>query len=136
MLRYLFFLFFIGFTVIVQAQILDDSTKLVYGPNTTKYITEDNILYNDLKFTVIDTSAINSHRWSKPEKTEYKMQDLGVSGTAIRNIYYKLPDIIGARSGYSAYVPYYKSIKDFRYYDTNPPIPELGQLLGGKTGPL
>lgn len=132
MLKVFISLFFIGLSALVQSQILDDSTKLVYGPNTTKYIVEDNVLYNDLTFTIIDTSAINSHRWSKPETTEYRMQDLGVSGTAIRNIYYELPSIIGARSGYSVYVPYYKSIHDFRYYDTKSPYSRIGAAIGGR----
>jgi len=131
-LRVYISLIFIGFATLVQSQILDDSTKLVYGPNTTSYIKEDNILYNDLTFTVIDTSSINSHRWSKVEKTEYRMQDLGISGTAIRNIYYGLPSIIGVRSGYSAYVPYYKPIQDFRYYDTKSPYSRIGAALGGR----
>lgn len=132
MLRIIFFVVVLISTVGSYAQILDDSTKVVYGPNTTRYIKEDNILYNDLTFTVIDTSSINTHRWSMPEKTEYRMQDLGVSGTALRNIYYKLPYLIGARSGYSAYVPYYKSIHDFRYYDTKSPYSRIGAAIGGK----
>lgn len=131
-MRIIFFVVVLISTVGSYAQILDDSTKVVYGPNTTRYIKEDNILYNDLTFTVIDTSSINTHRWSMPEKTEYRMQDLGVSGTALRNIYYKLPYLIGARSGYSAYVPYYKSIHDFRYYDTKSPYSRIGAAIGGK----
>lgn len=132
MLRIIFFVVVLFSTVGSYAQILDDSTKVVYGPNTTRYIKEDNILYNDLTFTVIDTSSINTHRWSMPEKTEYRMQDLGVSGTALRNIYYKLPYLMGARSGYSAYVPYYKSIHDFKYYDTKSPYSRIGAAIGGK----
>ncbi len=132
MLRAFVILFFIGLSSIVQSQILDDSTKLVYGPNTTSFIKEDNILYNDLSFTVIDTSSINSHRWSKVEKSEYYMQDLGVSGTAMRNIFYGLPYLIGARSGYSSYVPYYKSIHDFKYYDTKSPYSRIAAAIGGR----
>lgn len=130
-MRFLFFLFFLGAFSGLEAQILDDSTKVVYGPNSTQYIKEDNILYNDLTFTVIDTSSINAHRWSKVEKAEYRIQDLGVSGTAIRNIYYNIPYLIGARSGYSVYVPYYKSIHDFKYYDTKSPYSKIGAAIGG-----
>lgn len=115
-----------------HSQILDDSTKVIYGPNSTRYIEEDNVIYNDIEFTVIDTSSINNHRWSKPEKTAYKMQDLGVSGTALRTIYYELPYLIGARSGYAAYVPYYKSIHDFRYYDTKSPYSRINASIGGR----
>jgi len=130
-----FLISLISFTVIsvaVKAQILDDSTKVVYGPNTTQYVEEENIIYNDLTYTVIDTSSINSHRWSKTEKSEYMMQDLGVSGTAMRNMFFELPFIIGARSGYAAYVPYFKSISDFKYYDTKSPYSRIGAAIGGR----
>jgi len=131
--KFLFFIIpFLVFGIAVKAQVLDDSTKVVYGPNTTKYVEEDNILYNDLTYTVIDTSSINSHRWSKTEKSEYMMQDLGVSGTAMRNIYFELPYIIGARPGYSAYVPYFKSIREFKYYDTKSPYSRIGAAVGGR----
>lgn len=132
MLRFLFLFVFIGITSTVQSQILDDSTKLIYGPSSTKYLKEDNILYNDISYTIIDTSAINVHRWSKVEKAGYKVQDLGVSGTALRNIYYGIPSLIGARSGYSAYIPYYKSIHDFKYYDTKSPYSRIGAAIGGR----
>ncbi len=115
-----------------SAQILDDSTKLVYGPHSTRYIEEDNVIYNDITFTVIDTSSINTHRWSKPEKSQYHTQDLGVSGTALRNIYYTMPYLIGVRSGYSVYVPYYKSIHDFKYYDTKSPYSRIRAAIGGR----
>lgn len=132
MLRFFIFLFFVVGASNLQAQILDDSTRVVYGPNSTSYLKEENILYNDLKFTVIDTSANNSHRWSMVEKSEYKLQDLGVSGTAIRNIYYKLPQLIGARSGYAAYVPYYRPISDFKYYDTKSPYSKIMAAIGSR----
>ena len=114
------------------AQLLDDSTKVVYGPSTTRYLKEGDILYNNVTFTNLDTSVVNSHRWSKIEKEEYKMQDLGVSGTAIRSMYPKLPRIIGARPGFSAYTLYYKPVRDFRYYDTKSPYSKIKAAIGGR----
>lgn len=113
-------------------QILDDSTHLVYGPGTTRYLKEENILYNDITFTSLDTSAINEHRWSLVEQSEYKKQDLGVSGTASRDIYLHLPNVIGARSGFTAYRPYFRSIDEFRYYDTKSPYSRIGAAIGGR----
>lgn len=116
----------------VNAQILDDSTKLVYGPATTHYLKEENILYNNLTFTDLDTSVVNSHRWSRVEKEEYKMQDLGVSGTAIRSIYPQLPVIIGARPGFSVYSPYYRPVSSFKYFDTKSPYSKIDVAIGGR----
>ena len=133
MLRFLVFLVtFLTLSVAAWAQILDDSTHVVYGPSTTRYLREENILYNDLTFTSLDTSAINSHRWSLVEKSEYKKQDLGVSGTAVRDMYIHLPDVIGARSGFVSYMPYFKPVDEFKYYDTKSPYSRIGASIGGR----
>ena len=132
MVRFLAFGIFFLLSAPLAAQILDDSTQLVYGPSTTRYLKEENILYNDLTFINLDTSVVNSHRWSVPEKEEYKLQDLGVSGTAIRSIYPVLPVIIGARSGFSAYAPYFRPVSDFRYYDTKSPYSKIKAAIGGR----
>ena len=82
----------LGFNV-SYAQILDDTTKLVYGPTTTQYTYEHNIKYNDRHFNVIDTSIIDIHRYSHTEESEYKFQDLGTIGTAVRSVIYEPPKL-------------------------------------------
>jgi Putative porin len=116
----------------LQAQILDDSTKLVYGPSTTTYVYEENIKYNDLWFVEVDTSIINIHRYTTTELSGYKLQDLGVIGTATRSIYYKPPSIIGARAGFYAYEPFFKPPQEFKYYDTKSPYSRIGAAVGGR----
>ena len=118
-------------TTTSYAQILDDTTKLVYGPTTTQYTYEENIKYNDRNFTVIDTSIIDIHRYSHTEESEYKTQDLGVIGTATRGVYYEPPDIIGVRSGFEVYENYFKPVSDFKYYDTKSPYSRIGAAIGG-----
>ncbi|MEN8247902.1 MAG: putative porin [Bacteroidota bacterium] len=113
------------------AQILDDSTKMVYGPHTTQYLYEENIKLNDLYFTSVDTSLINIHRYTTTELSEYQLQDLGAIGTATRSIYYTPPSIIGARSGFYVYEPFFKPPEDFRYYDTKSPYSRIGAAIGG-----
>jgi putative beta-barrel porin len=125
----LYFLLFLAHGI--NAQILDDSTKLVYGPTTTQYIYEDNIKYNDLYFNTVDTSIFNIHRYTTTELSQYQLQDLGVIGTATRSIYTPLPTIIGARSGFSAYEPFFLKPEDFKYYDTKSPYSRIGAAIGG-----
>jgi hypothetical protein len=115
----------------INAQILDDSTKLVYGPTTTRYIYEDHIKYNDLYFTQVDSSIFNIHRYTTTELSSYYLQDLGVIGTATRSIYNPIPSVIGARSGYYVYEPFFKSPEDFKYYDTKSPYSRIGAAIGG-----
>ena len=115
----------------VGAQILDDSTKLIYGPTTTQYIYEHNIKYNDLYFNYVDTAVFNLHRFTPTEVSQYLLQDLGVIGTATRSIYYNPPELIGARSGFTAYEPYFKPPEDFKYYDTKSPYSRIGAAIGG-----
>jgi len=116
----------------LAAQILDDSTKLVYGPNTTQYIFEDNIKYNDLFFVPVDTSMFNIHRFTTTELSGYLLQDLGTLGTATRNLYPTPPSIIGVRSGFYVYEPFFKPPEDFKYYDTKSPYSRIGAAVGGR----
>ncbi len=124
-----YFLFFLVHGV--NGQILDDSTRLVYGPNTTRYIYEDNIKFNDLFFTYVDTSIFNIHRYTTTELSTYLLQDLGVIGTANRNIYNATPRIIGARSGFYAYESFFRPPEDFKYFDTKSPFSRIGAAIGG-----
>ena len=113
------------------AQILDDTTKLVYGPTTTQYLYEYNIKYNDRYFVPVDTSVFNLHRFTTTEVSNYLIQDLGVVGTANRNLYYTPPTIIGARSGFTAYETFFVPPEEFRYYDTKSPYSRIGAAIGG-----
>jgi len=121
-------LLFLGHGLV--AQILDDSTKLIYGPSTTRYLYEDNLKYNDYWFTNVDTSIINIHRFTTTELSGFLLQDLGTIGTATRAIYYAPPSIIGARAGFTAYEPFFKPPEDFRYYDTKSPYSRIGAAIG------
>ena len=126
----LYFLLFLAHTV--NAQILDDSTKLVYGPTTTRFIYEHHLKYNDLNFASVDTSIFNIHRYTITEQSGYLLQDLGVNGTAIRNIYNPTPVLIGARSGFYVYEPFFTPPEELRYYDTKSPYSRIGAALGGR----
>src|SRR5690606_3896566 len=55
----------------------------------------------------------------------------GNIGTAIRPVFYKVPDVIGVTSGFSAYDLYWDE-EQIRYYDTKSPYSNIRAILGGK----
>ncbi len=61
-LIYLFSPILLLFAYQASAQILDDSTKNVYGPETTLFFQESQIKYNQGSPSTIDTSLFNLQR--------------------------------------------------------------------------
>ena len=115
------------------SSIVDDSTKQVYGPTTSRYLYERDIRKGQLNFSFIDTTIIDYHKQFDPiDKGEYKYQDLGNIGTAIRPLFYSVPDQIGAWSGYDVYDYYMRSYEDIQYYDTKSPFSFFSIFWGDK----
>ncbi len=115
----------------LSAQIVDDSTKQVYGPKTTKFITELEILNNDGDYQTLDTSIYLFERQSVVDKSARTLQNLGVIGTAQFPIFHTPAELIGRSSGFSAYSRFAFRPEDIRFYDTKSPFLELFGLLGG-----
>src|SRR5688572_490776 len=46
------------------SRIIDDTTKQVYGPNTSRYFYEQEVFYNREMLHPIDTLIKNFHRWN------------------------------------------------------------------------
>ncbi len=113
------------------SQVVDDSTKLVYGPNTTKYYLEEEIKYNQVKPHDIDTGLFDMENYSLFDFSHRKYQDLGVNGTAMFPIWYETPDVVGVRSGYNAYDPFFKDPLQFKYFDTKSPYMDINVNFGG-----
>jgi hypothetical protein len=123
--------FGLAINLTTSAQILDDSTKQVFGPETTEYTKEKHVKYDDPKTYSIDTVITNMHRYSFISQRDYRMQDLGNTGTAIRPLYYQVPETIGRTSGFSSFDIYTIQPEDIRYYDTKSPYTRLGVTFGG-----
>lgn len=70
---------------------LDDSTKQIYGPNSTHYFLESDILNAKLVNRNIDTSLHLFQRYLFQEKSAYLTANLGNDGTAVRDIFVKSP---------------------------------------------
>lgn len=113
------------------AQILDDSTELVYGPYTTFYTTFDRIKNNDFRLTKIDTLIKGIHNFDFVSQSDYKYQDLGVIGTATKPVFYQPPENIGVRTGFYVYEPYYIEKEDIKFYDTKSPYTLIEANFGG-----
>ncbi|MFK7953687.1 MAG: putative porin [Ekhidna sp.] len=115
----------------LSAQIVDDSTKQVYGPSTTKFTFEENILNNVEQYFLVDTSLYDFENKPFFNQEWSRFQNLGSIGTALFPIYYPVQDQIGRTSGLNAYAPYAAKPSTIKYYDTKSPFLNLFGFLGG-----
>lgn len=122
--RFLLIVGFLGLfqSVWSQSTILDDTTKQVYGAKTTRFFLERDVLFNRDTLYVIDTSLNNTHRYDMVQRLDNLYQDLGLMGTAIRSIYYQMPQQIGTTLGMDAYQPYVYSPDQVKYFNTRSPF--------------
>jgi len=119
------------FTRTTVAQIIDDSTRLVYGPTTSKYIYEQDLKHSDTLYHTIDTAIYDEENWEFKKHWQRNYYDLGNNGTALNPVFYTLPNQIGRTTGYEAYSPYVKQAEAFKYYDTKSPYINLNVGFGG-----
>lgn len=114
------------------SSILDDTTKQIYGPTTTRFYHEASVKFNRPEFFTIDTTVYNMHRYTKLTQSEFMYQDLGNIGTAINQIFPQVPDQIGATSGFTVYDPYYDDTDAIKYFDTKSPYSKFRIIWGGQ----
>ena len=69
------------------SQVIDDSTKQVYGPKTSRYYFEKDVFLNRQTFYFIDTVIRDFHNFSYVQRNQNVYQDLGNIGTSIRPIF-------------------------------------------------
>lgn len=118
-------------TLRVGSQIVDDSTKSIYGPNTTRWISQADFFRNSYRYQPLDTSIFNYHRWNYVSRFNYFLTDLGHNGTAMRPIFTgTIPQTIGVSTGYTAY-DYYFNTEEPRFYDTQSPYTRMQLIWGG-----
>lgn len=141
-LRSLFCLGFVLFVFSASAQddevrgprrgsrVVDDTTKQIYGPNTSKFFYEEDVFFNRDIQEPIDTLIKNFHRYNYVQRFGYRYQDLGNIGTAIRPLYYETPDVIGKQSGMHVY-DLYTETEAIKYYNTRSPYSNMKVVLGG-----
>ena len=113
------------------SQILDDSTKLVYGPTTINYSLESSLYYLTNQVYFPDTAVTYFYRNLPVEQSGYQWQELDNTGTALAPVFYHIPSTIGARNGYNAYAYWFTSPEKVRYYNTRSPYTRLHYSQGG-----
>lgn len=113
------------------SQIIDDTTKQIYGPTTSQFFLKDDIFANRWVSYPIDTVIKNFHRFSPLQQNQYFYQDLGNIGTATRRIFEPVSDAIGVSSGFNVYNLYW-DLNDVKYYNTKSPYSNMNVIIGGK----
>ena len=111
--------------------ILDDSTKTIYGMNTSKYMSKDNFLLGDTAFITLDSSLTNIEKVSPDEKNQFTYQSLGNIGTPINNIFNYYPSTFSISSGINSLNYYYLVSSEAKFYDTKSPYIDLSLFFGG-----
>ena len=109
---------------------LNDSSRNVYGPNTTKYSTAYEIFINRPNYRPIDTSIVNYHRWTYPQRFNQSLIDLGNVGTALYSIYPEIRTFSGNVSGFDVYSRYFNTEEPL-FFDTKSPYTRIQLVWGG-----
>lgn len=156
----LFLFLFIGLTLTAQAQIpnglqvpngfgqttfpgsttggstsfggIDDSTKVIYGPKSTRYILEDDVFNNREKLYTMDTTMDDTHRFLYVQRLQNLYQDLGNLGTPMKPVFVDVPQQLGAQTGYSVFSPYAYQPAQVKYFNTKSPFTDMYLALGGR----
>ena len=110
---------------------LDDSTRVVYGPTSTKYFLEEDVFNNRKRLYTIDTTMDGIHNYNFVQRNRNLYTDLGNLGTAIRPIFYKAPEQIGTLLGYDAFSLYTFKPSQVRYFNTKSPFSNIIYVPGG-----
>lgn len=118
-------------TIASWGQILDDSSKLVYGPSTLNVIHLEDIKDNLDKTRWIDTTLTDLEKYTYVNRYNRQYVNLGNNGTAMLDLFRDLPTTIGATSGYSVYDPLVPSASRINYYNTRSPYINMFILFGG-----
>lgn len=113
------------------SRIIDDTTRQIYGPNTSRYYYEQEAFFNRATYYPVDTLIRNFHRFTYIQQNEYMYQDLGNIGTAMTPVFYQAPALIGVTSGFQAYDPLWNT-EQIKYWDTKSPYTNMKVILGGK----
>ncbi|CCH01318.1 hypothetical protein FAES_3310 [Fibrella aestuarina BUZ 2] len=111
---------------------IDDSTKVIYGPKTTRFFLESDVFNNRKTLYLTDTALVGVHQFEFTQRNKNLLTDLGNLGTPLRPVYYNTPTQIGAQQGYYVFSPFGYQTDQVRYYDTKSPFTDLYLVLGGR----
>ncbi|WP_223649305.1 putative porin [Hymenobacter psoromatis] len=130
--RWLLLTLVLGGPLAARAQIIDDSTKTVYGPKTTRVIYEAELLRDSTGGTPIDTSLTQwpqARFWAHDSTFQ---QDLGVLASASRPLLYQPNYQLGARFGRNAFDRQTRAGNQVPYYDSRSPYSFFRYVQGSQ----
>jgi hypothetical protein len=125
------FLFLWFFAGSVSAQILNDSTRNVYNPKTTRVFKEGDFLRGNFTTRPVDTVLTNIHRARTWYGDSTFYQELGNIGMAARPLLWRFPDRMGVRLGKNVFDRYMYEPEQADYFDTKSPYTHLFYVQGG-----
>ncbi|HZY78068.1 MAG TPA: putative porin [Cyclobacteriaceae bacterium] len=112
------------------SSIVDDTTKSIYGPLTTRWTTEREMFTGKTNFRPLDTTINNYHRWTYVQRSGNLYHDLGNNGTALNPIFPLVSSNIGATAGFNGFAPYWN--EELKLYDTKSPYTRMYLVWGGE----
>ena len=104
-----------------RAQIVDDSTKVLYGPKTTRVVYEADVLRDSTAGLPLDTALT---KWPQARFWFHDstfQQDLGTVGSASRPLLYQPNLQLGPRLGRNVFDKYARDGARIPYYDSRSP---------------
>ena len=113
------------------SQGIDDSTKVIYGPKTSRYLLESDVLNNNKTLYTLDTLLESFHVYNFVQGRQNKWVDLGSLATAMRPLFFEPAPQLGTLMGFGAYSNYRYQTNDVKYYDTKSPYSNLYFVMGG-----
>jgi hypothetical protein len=114
-----------------HAQILDDSTKQVYGLKTTRFILEEDILNNRRTYYNPDSTLDGFHLFDRNLKSGWLYQDLGLIGTAVKPYYFQPNEEVSKQLGFTTYGFYAFDARKTKYYNTKSPYTNMYYAQSG-----
>lgn len=126
------FLLRIGAGNTAEAQILDDTTRQVYGYHSIRYGTEEDVFLNKGLGKEIDSSLASIQRYGYIYKNGQYSQDLGNWATPLKCVTSYVPTQLGVQTGYDVYSPYEFNANNIKYFDTKSPYAEIKYYQGSR----
>ncbi|KPM49608.1 hypothetical protein AFM12_03150 [Jiulongibacter sediminis] len=113
-------------------KILNDTVQNVYGPATTGYLMEKDVLLDDTLLHHPDTLIDGFHLMTLNHRNGLLWQDLGNEGTAAKNMVFKLPANSFTETGWTAFSQFYApDIENVKYYNTRSPFTNMAYTQSG-----
>ncbi len=116
----------------LQAQILDDSTVQVYGPNTTFYQRIEDVRVGNETYSRPDTSLNEIEQYLYNYQEGVLFQDLGLMLTPLHKVYLSPNHQVGTSWGMETLDSYMPSPERSKYFDTRSPYSRLSYVQGGR----